>query len=80
MRNMIRALVLTTFSVGLLSACGPASELDEAPSAGEASQVEAHPPRLHQLPGVAAGVLLAPAAQEVNTARTQPSSFFLKSS
>ncbi|WP_375760318.1 hypothetical protein [Corallococcus exercitus] len=40
MRNMIRALVLTTFSVGLLSACGPASELDASPSDGEASQVE----------------------------------------
>ncbi|MFP2901730.1 hypothetical protein [Corallococcus sp. 4LFB] len=40
MRSMIRALVLTTFSVGLLSACGSASEVDEAPSAGEAAQVE----------------------------------------
>ncbi|RKH55262.1 hypothetical protein [Corallococcus aberystwythensis] len=40
MRNMIRALVLTSFSVGLLSACGPASELEEAAPAGEASQVE----------------------------------------
>ncbi|MBN8231796.1 hypothetical protein JYK02_30220 [Corallococcus macrosporus] len=40
MRNMIRALVLTTFSVGFLSACGPASEQDASQPAGEASQVE----------------------------------------
>ncbi|MGE6759433.1 hypothetical protein ACQKGO_15535 [Corallococcus interemptor] len=39
MRNMIRALVLTTFSVGLLSACGPASEQEAAP-ADETAQVE----------------------------------------
>jgi hypothetical protein len=33
----IRALVLT---VGVLSGCGPSAEVDEAPAAGEASQVE----------------------------------------
>lgn len=40
MRNMIRAWVVTTFSVGLLTACGPASEPDATPQAGEAAQVE----------------------------------------
>ncbi|MCY1045664.1 hypothetical protein OV208_30390 [Corallococcus sp. bb12-1] len=33
MRNMIRALVLMSVTVGILSACGPASEVDEAPAA-----------------------------------------------
>ncbi|AFE06248.1 hypothetical protein COCOR_05204 [Corallococcus coralloides DSM 2259] len=40
MRNMIRGLFLATFSVGLLSACGPASEPEASPSTGEAAQVE----------------------------------------
>ncbi|WP_147477227.1 hypothetical protein [Corallococcus sp. AB038B] len=40
MRNMIRDLVLATFSVGLLSACGPAAEQDASPAAGDAAQVE----------------------------------------
>lgn len=40
MRNMIRSVVLVSFSLFAVTACGPASELDEARPAGEATQVE----------------------------------------
>ena len=40
MRSMIRALVLMSLSVGILSACGPAAEMDEAPPSIVDAQVE----------------------------------------
>ncbi|CAM3202962.1 hypothetical protein G4177_27305 [Corallococcus sp. ZKHCc1 1396] len=40
MRNMIRVLVLMSVSVGILSACGPAEDVDVTPPAIVDAQVE----------------------------------------
>lgn len=40
MRSMMRSLVLASFSLAALSACGPASEADVVAAPAEAAQVE----------------------------------------
>ncbi|MCE9672149.1 hypothetical protein LY474_30515 [Myxococcus stipitatus] len=40
MHDMIRTLVLASFSVLALSACGPSTEPEQTPPAAESSQVE----------------------------------------
>ncbi|QSQ23792.1 hypothetical protein JY651_02065 [Pyxidicoccus parkwayensis] len=40
MRSMMRSLIVASFSLVAMTACGPASESDVAEAPGEASQVE----------------------------------------